>query len=51
LRVARRALRGDLRDATGGATHYHTLSTDPGWARGHVPVAEIGHHLFYRDIG
>ena len=50
-RIARRAMVGDLRDTTDGATHYHTDAVDPYWARGQVPVAEIGNHLFYRDIG
>ena len=49
-RIANRAVTGDLPDATEGATHYHTHAVDPYWARGHVPVAEIGNHLFYRGI-
>jgi len=50
-RIAKRAVAGDLPDQTEGATHYHTHAVDPFWARGHVPVAEIGNHLFYRAIG
>ena len=50
-RIAKRAVDGVLCDATDGATHYHTHAVDPYWARGHVPVAEIGGHLFYKDIG
>ena len=50
-RVARRAMAGDIADQTEGATHYHTPAVDPYWARGHVPVAEIGGHLFYKNIG
>jgi len=50
-RIAKRAVAGDLPDQTEGATHYHTHAVDPFWARGHVPCAEIGNHLFYRDIG
>lgn len=49
-RIANRAVAGDFPDATEGATHYHTHAVDPYWARGHVPVAEIGNHLFYRGI-
>ncbi|WP_417625332.1 cell wall hydrolase [Paremcibacter congregatus] len=49
-RIAHRAVAGDLCDQTDGATHYHTVAVDPYWARGHVPVAEIGNHLFYRGI-
>lgn len=33
-----------------GATHYHTKSVQPRWARGKVPCADIGAHLFYNDI-
>jgi spore germination cell wall hydrolase CwlJ-like protein len=50
-RIAKRAVAGDLPDPTEGATHYHTHAVDPFWARGHVPVAEIGNHLFYKNIG
>ncbi len=49
-RIASRAVTGNLPDVTEGATHYHTHAVDPYWARGHVPVAEIGNHLFYRGI-
>jgi spore germination cell wall hydrolase CwlJ-like protein len=49
-RVANRAIGGKLADAVHGATHYHTLQCDPWWARGHVPVCEIGNHVFYGDI-
>ncbi len=50
LRVARRAVRGTLKDPTAGATHYHTAHVAPPWARGRAPCAEIGAHLFYNDI-
>jgi spore germination cell wall hydrolase CwlJ-like protein len=50
-RIAKRAVAGELPDQTDGATHYHTHAVDPFWARGHVPVAEIGNHLFYKNIG
>jgi len=50
LRVAGRAVTGALEDPTGGATHYHTLATNPPWARGRAPSAEIGGHLFYAGI-
>ena len=35
-------------DPTGGADHYHVRGLSPKWARGRDPVAEIGHHVFYR---
>ncbi|MCR6633141.1 MAG: cell wall hydrolase [Magnetospirillum sp.] len=50
LRVARRALAGAVADPTAGATHYHTRACLPAWARGRVPSAEIGNHLFYNDV-
>lgn len=49
-RVATRAVAGTLKDITGGATHYHTLCVNPAWARKWVPCAQIGNHLFYREV-
>lgn len=40
-----------LRNATGGATHYHAVSVNPDWAAGMRQTIQIGNHLFYRDIG
>lgn len=48
--IAKRALAGVLTDLTGNATHYHTLSCHPAWARAQIPCAQIGGHLFYREI-
>lgn len=50
VRIARRAAANVLTDATSGATHYHTQTILPPWARGRIPSAEIGHHLFYNDV-
>lgn len=50
LRVARRAVAGVLDDPTGGATHYHAVGVQPAWAKGCLPCARIGRHLFYNDI-
>ena len=50
VRIARRAVAGTLKDSTGGATHYHTKSIMPDWARGQAPSAVIGHHIFYQLI-
>ena len=48
LRIARQAVAGTLgADMTFGATHYHTKSIKPYWAKAYKPTAEIGHHLFY----
>jgi spore germination cell wall hydrolase CwlJ-like protein len=30
------------------ATHYHSTSVSPGWARSMVRVVKIGNHVFYR---
>lgn len=50
LRVARRAVLGFIKDATLGATHYHTLAILPNWAKGKKPTTHIGHHVFYTLI-
>ena len=50
LKVARRALGGEIVDPTGGATHYHATGVRPPWARGRAPSAEIGRHVFFVDI-
>lgn len=41
-----------LRDNTKGATHYvvATMTPRPKWARGHVPLIQIGSHSFYAGI-
>lgn len=50
LRVARRALLGFIKDPTRNATHYHTRSVQPFWAKGKTPCAVIGRHVFYRLV-
>lgn len=50
LRVARRAINRGFKDPTGGATHYHHKAILPAWARSRKPSAEIGNHIFYKDI-
>ena len=51
LQVARAAAAGQLgAECAMGATHYHTRSILPKWARGKRPCAEIGNHVFYNDI-
>ena len=37
-----------LRNATGGATHYHAVSVRPYWAPTLAKTAHIGNHIFYR---
>ncbi|NCT40945.1 MAG: cell wall hydrolase [Alphaproteobacteria bacterium] len=47
LRIARRAVLGQLNDHTGGATHYHADYVAPYWAKGETPTVTIGRHIFY----
>src|SRR5258706_2565610 len=37
-----------LRNATGGATHYHAVWVSPFWAPTLKKTAQIGNHIFYR---
>lgn len=48
-KVARLMLNGLPRMLTQGATHYHTTSVRPSWARKFAHTASIGVHQFYRN--
>ena len=48
-KVAKIMLRGADRQLTDGATHYHTKSVRPKWARAFPMTAAIGFHKFYRQ--
>lgn len=48
MRIARRALIGNVADITKGATHYHATQVTPYWARGQKATTTIGNHVFYR---
>ena len=49
--VALEAIAGTTSDPTKGATHYHASDMlPPPWAATGTLVAEIGRHLFYRDV-
>ncbi|MDR2598610.1 MAG: cell wall hydrolase [Holosporales bacterium] len=39
-----------IQDITNGANHYYSkiAKTPPYWATGHVPVFEIGNHIFFK---
>lgn len=51
-KVAAALLSGDVpRALTKGATHYHTKSVRPSWAKRFPRVATIGVHHFYRQPG
>ncbi len=49
-KIARLMLSGEApADLTDGATHYHTKSVNPRWARVYPRTATIGYHHFYRQ--
>jgi len=50
-RIARAMLDGEPRLLTEGATHFHTLSVNPGWSKRFAKTAAIGAHVFYRQPG
>jgi len=50
-RVAQEALSGVVYKPVGLATFYHTLAVRPSWAASFQPVAVIGAHIFYRNMG
>jgi hypothetical protein len=46
-RIARRALAGSRPPGLASAVRWHRAATEPAWARGRLPCAEIGGFLFY----
>ena len=49
--IALEAIAGTSSDPTKRSTHYHASDiTPPPWAATGVLTAEIGRHLFYRDV-
>ena len=48
--IAELALDGLLVDVTDGATHYHAKGLSPAWIKKANLCAEVGKHLFYRDV-
>lgn len=50
--VAEAAMEGKIEDFLGRATHYHATYVHPAWAKAHRIkfIAQIGEHLFYRDV-
>ena len=47
--AALHAAHGLVPDPTAGASHYHAIGIEPGWAEG-KPYQTISHHRFYRNI-
>jgi spore germination cell wall hydrolase CwlJ-like protein len=50
VQVALEVLAGLSTDPTHEATHYHTTSILPSWAKGHTPCYRVGHHVFYNEV-
>lgn len=50
LQIAADVVDGKSQDPTKGATHYHTNSVNPGWAKHGEIVANIGDHKFYIGV-
>lgn len=49
--IAVQALKGELPDITGGATHYYAAGTPkPNWVAGATFTTQIGNHLFYKNV-
>lgn len=48
--IAKVTLSGHMPDFTNGATHYHTTAVKPNWRKRLMFVAQIGNHLFYREM-
>jgi len=48
LRIAREALKGEVRDPTYGALFFHAVYVKPSWSRTFKKTIRIGNHIFYR---
>jgi spore germination cell wall hydrolase CwlJ-like protein len=48
--LAARILTGEepLKNATGGAVNFHSITVDPEWANEFARTTQIGNHVFYR---
>ncbi|WP_312135090.1 cell wall hydrolase [Brevundimonas sp.] len=49
--VASAALSGQVYNAVGTATHFHTTAVSPSWRHRLVQVNQVGSHVFYRFGG
>lgn len=47
--IARSAFDGTLKTVVGAATHFHTTSVRPSWAKRIQRLARVGSHIFYRE--
>jgi spore germination cell wall hydrolase CwlJ-like protein len=48
-KLAALMIAGRERSVTEGATHFHAVYVNPGWARQFTRTASIGAHVFYRS--
>ena len=48
--IARAMIEGGMRQLSGEATYYHTISVQPSWARRFEHTATIGIHKFYKPV-
>ncbi len=48
LEIAKAVLESKFEDLSKGATHYHTTSVKPLWARGQTPIIQIENTIFYK---
>jgi spore germination cell wall hydrolase CwlJ-like protein len=49
--IARKALKRQLWDRTGGALYFHNRKLAPKWSREYIRTVEIGEHVFYKPVG
>lgn len=49
VEVAENVVKGKVKDFTGGATHFHANTVQPGWRLVMQKVQIIGRHIFYRS--
>ena len=45
--IAYKVLKGELRDNSGAANHYHTRAVDPSWNDKMRETARVGYHIFF----
>lgn len=46
--IADKLYRGEIKDVTRGATHFHNAGVNPDWSNKYRATAHIGNHIFYK---
>lgn len=46
--LADKLYRGEIKDVTRGATHFHNTGVSPDWSNKYRATAHIGNHIFYK---